>query len=561
MKLCQKCSEPVHREGAVLCVRHQLIENWNVNTSIDNLGAFDFFRKVIPKAFKNFKYGIPRFHREIVWECLRDNEGWKFYDRQIAIQVFRGASKTTLVSKALALYLALTGKKKYIVIASKTARSAEKNLRWIKGMLSNSLIISIYGDLRPERFRSRDIDAIQTKWTGNFITLSNGVSIEAIGMGQHLRGSAEGEDVARIDMFIADDTESNENTKTPERREDNFDWLFETVLPSLDVDTGTIVFINTLTHTESILASLMKDIPENNWRRINYPVSYKNDAGEEVSNWEEKFTLKIIEAIKNNYKINPNKGLRSFYKEYYNIIQSGSGINPETIQYWNGRIWNEFGHNWIEVVKDGNKSVYPVFTYLGIDGAYSTKPGSDYSALVPIAVDPFGRIYLPEYKRGKYSVFDRVNSDGESFTGFIDEADRLHTKYHFSKIIFGTEGQQGGYFTQLKDRFKGRCVVQEHKNQTNKIDMLYDFLAPRYEANLIFHKANMSEIYRELVSLGETTDDIIDALQMAIRYAKAPKGLEYNPLFGAMEEGDGLDNVRAKESVADLIIRKARILA
>lgn len=540
MKICLKCSDVAYKEDAEFCIRHQLIHNWSINTSVDNLGFWEFCKKVIPRAFKNFEYGEPRFHREIAWEILRDQRGWKFYDRQVVIAVFRGSSKTTLSSKAIPLYHALLGTKKYIVIASKTQRSAEKNLRWIKQMLGNSRVIQIFGDLRPERFKTSNIDTIQGKWTSSFIILKNGVVIEAIGMGQHLRGSAEGEDVHRIDLFLADDTESDENTKTPERREDNKIWLFETVLPSLDVDTGTICFINTETHTESILSTLLK--PESNWRKISYPVSYINDRGVEVATWAEKFSLKEIGQIKNNYMLVGR--LSSFYKEYYNVIRSQRGFDDSLIKYWDGRFFQDFGTNWIELFNiDGSKTTFPVFTYLGIDGAYTFNKGSDYSALVPIAIDPMGRTYLLPYKRGRMSVFDRI-ANGVSTVGFVDEAERMHTMYNFNAIIFGVEGQQNGYYTQLKDKFSGRVRVIAHQNQGNKTDMLYDFLAPAYEAGLMYHMKGMPDIWRELISFGDTTDDILDALQMAKRYAKIPKLMEYNRTWGAMDVGDGIEGAR-----------------
>lgn len=543
MKLCLKCSNPTYKPEADLCVRHQLLHNWSINNSIDEMGFWQFCKKVIPKAFKNFQYGEPRFHKEIAWEVLRDEPGWKFYDRQIAIAVFRGSSKTTIVSKAIPLYHALMGTKKYIVIASKTQRSAEKNLRWIKAMLGTGRIIQLFGDLRPERYNTANVDTIQGKWTSSFIILRNGVVIEAIGMGQHLRGSAEGEDVHRIDLFLADDTESDENTKTPERREDNKVWLFETVLPSLDVDTGTICFINTETNTDSILSTLLK--PESNWRKVSYPVSTFDENNNEIPTWAEKFTTKIIAQIKNNYVLAGR--LSSFYKEYYNTIKSSRGFDEHLIKYWSGKVFTEFGHNWIELHnEDGSRQIFPVFTYLGIDGAYSMKATADYSALVPIAVDHMGRTYLLPYKRGRMSVFDRV-SDGVFITGFVDEAYRMHAMYNFNHIVFGVEGQQLGYFTQLKDKFNGLCRCIPHQNQGNKTDMLFDFLSPFYESGKMYHTRNMNELWRELISFGDTTDDILDALQMAKRYAKIPKIVEYNPTWGAMSVEEGIEGARPRK--------------
>lgn len=543
MKLCKICSNPVYKDGD-LCVIHTAQKIWETNTGVDNLGVLVFFRQLVPKAFKNFKYGIPFFHREILWEVLVNKKDWKFFDRQIVIASPRGSSKTTLISKGLALYLAVTQKKRYIVIASKTSRAAEKNLRWIKQSLGNKKLIAFYGDLRPDsRGKNLEVDTIEGKWTSSLIILKNGVTIESVGMGQQLRSAAEGEEANRIDMFIADDCETDENTRTPDRRESNEVWLFETVLPSLDVDTGTIVYINTQTHSESILSKLLSD--KSTWRKKFYQISYFDEnLNKEVSLWEEKFPLEDIEKIKGNYELVGR--INSFYKEYYNEIRSEEGFNERWIKYWAGNVFRQHGVNWIKFKTDydDKEVILPCYLTLGIDLAFSKKDKADYTVLLPLAQTPDRRKFILPYSRGRFSVYDDYSENGQIIRkGIVDEAIRLHEKYFFNKVIVDAVGAQMGVYESLKKGLYASDIppmVVPYVATEEKFSRLRDSLQPEYEIGNIHHlRSGMDELKRELVSFGDTTDDILDALDNAKRFSLAPNYIEYHPISIYSDSSEG----------------------
>jgi hypothetical protein len=538
-KICSRCAE-FEYENTGLCKRHYAFKVWTTNTDVDHLGIISFFKAVIPKAFKDFKYGVPYFHREILWEVLRDSESWTFADRQIAIAAPRGSSKTTLLSKGLVLYCALFGIKKYIVISSKTARAAQKNMRWLRQVFGSSIIIELFGDLRPDsRGKRLEVDEIEGIWTKELIVLQNGVTIEAVGMGQQLRSSAEGEDVNRIDLFLADDTETDENTGTPERREDNEVWLFETVLPSLDVDTGTIVFINTMTHTESILAKLLK--PNSGWRKKFYEIDW---AGGSQLLWAEKFPPKVIASIRNNYQLVGR--LRSFYKEYHNTVASDAGFSEHWIRHYEGRVFRDHSENWIEftTVTD-SKSIRPAYLTLGIDLAFSQRETADHTVLLPLAQVPDGRKFVLPYSRGRYSLYSDSTPGGEFIRkGIIDEAKRLKSEYKFDCIVIDATGTQKGTFAAIKKELEDGTVriipyqAPGGRNAESKLVRLRDLLFPQYEIGNIYHQKNMDELRLELIAFGDTHDDILDALFNALKYSKTPSMADYNPMFGRDNDQD-----------------------
>ncbi len=549
-RICKLCSDFAY-EDLDYCKRHLAFKIWTTNDDINDLGVIKFFKAVIPKAFKDFKYGVPYFHREILWEVLRDQQSWTFANRQIAIAAPRGSSKTTLLSKGYVLYCALFGIKKYIVISSKTARAAQKNMRWLRQVLGSQVIIELFGDLRPDsRGKRLEVDEIEGIWTKELIVLKNGVTIEAVGMGQQLRSSAEGEDVNRIDLFLADDTETDENTGTPERREDNEVWLFETVLPSLDVDTGTIVFINTMTHTESILAKLLKE--NSGWRKKFYEIDW--NGGTQLL-WAEKFPPETIKAIRNNYALVGR--LRSFYKEYHNTVASDAGFSEHWIKYWQGKIFWSHGENWIEYSINGSSPVIrPAYLTLGIDLAFSQHETSDYTVLVPLAQTPEGLKFVLPYSRGRYSLYSDSTPGGEFIRlGIIDEAKKMKSFYHFSCIVIDATGTQKGTFDAIKKELADGTVriipyqAPGGRNAESKLVRLRDFLFPQYEAGKVYHPVNSSDLRLELIAFGDTHDDILDALYNAMKYSKAPSMADYNPLFGRDNDQDPIHTFRRNNQV------------
>lgn len=533
--VCKVCNKSLSfRDGKCrICLLKEL---WLDNSNINDLGVFRFFRGICPKAFKNFKYGVPQVHKEIIYEVLRDEPGWKVFDRQIVVAAPRGIAKTTLLTKGFVLYCVAFGLKKYIVIASKTARSAQKSLRWVKSMLGSSNFISIFGDLRPKvTSKKLGIDQIEGKYTNEIIILNNGVTVEAIGMGQQLRSAAEGEEVNRVDLFISDDCETDENTATESSRENNETWLFETVFPSLDIDTGTLFFINTLTHTESILAKLLSS---KGWRKRFYQITTVDDDGVERSIWPEKFPLSTINGIRQWYI--DNKKESSFWKEYYNIIKSKKGFDTRWIRRYTGDYFQEHGYKWIRVKVDGSDrtEVLPVVMSLGIDSSFSLSESADWSVLLPLARCPDGRRFIFPISRGRYTAFDNT-SDKYNTKGIISEAIRLHQKYNFNVITIDTAGQQTTMLELLKEEFRkefGAGSVQifgfnAGKEKKAKLDRLVNYLQPKYEAGLFHHLPVTPEIDRELIGLGDTTDDILDALFNADINSYEPEYINYNPIM------------------------------
>ena len=153
-----------------------------------------------PKAFRQ---GTPDFHKEL-WGVL-EHPG----NRHVAIKVFRGGAKTTLLrcftSKRIAYGISHT-----ILFVSETQDHAIRSVEWIKKAVEFNRQWSEVFQLRPGK-----------KWTGAEIEILHGVDdypIRIIALG--ITGQTRGVNIDdyRPDLIVVDDPCNEENTATPEQR-------------------------------------------------------------------------------------------------------------------------------------------------------------------------------------------------------------------------------------------------------------------------------------------------------------------------------------------------------
>jgi hypothetical protein len=541
--LIPNCVEQGSSNG--LCGKHYFYHQILLNTSAENLGVLKFAQVVVPEAFKNFSRGLPAFHKDILYQVAREEKKWTLFDRKVVIAAPRGSAKTTLITKVYSLYeialstLNLKGYgKRYIVIVSKTARASKKILRWIKTALASQNFVSLFGDLRPELVRRATWESVPGKWTEDIIILTNGVVIEAIGMQQQLRSSAEGLENDRIDLLIADDVQTNENTKTSEALEDGLDYLFETLLPSVDVDTGKVVYIATIQKTGCILDVLLQ---QDDWRKLFFALTYENEDGKEISIWEEKYPVDLVHRMRVAYERAGKLG--SFYKEYYNQLKNESEFNPSLIIKSNYEVLNRGGQNFLHRVTDGIDEWVPLFISIGVDFGSSEARGSHYSVVFALGTDPMGRRYVIHYSRGRYLLRDRVLEDsykGEFLgyddrnrinkVGVCDETVRVAQRYHAEVITCERAGQQHGHIEQIRTLVRqaglDKCAVVSQTptsdDNKSKHERLFYGVLSEYQARNVIHLGDFPELVKELTSFGGTNDDILDAEYYAMRNARRP---------------------------------------
>ncbi len=165
---------------------------------------------------------------------------------RIAVAAPRGEGKSTLVSLALVLWAALTGRKHFILLLSDTADQAAVLLAAVRAELEANPRLS--ADF-PEAVRPGPV------WRADTLVTAAGVRIQALGSGQKVRGLRHGPH--RPDLVIGDDLENDAHVQTVEQRRALSRWWRRAVRYAGPANgSHDIVVIGTLLHYDSLLANL-----------------------------------------------------------------------------------------------------------------------------------------------------------------------------------------------------------------------------------------------------------------------------------------------------------------
>jgi hypothetical protein len=197
------------------------------------LPLLEWARKYLPNHFTKPSSGMHRWLGERL-DLLHEQRGTK-----INLIGPRGSAKSTLATLAFVLRMAVEKRENYIWIVSDTKPQACGHLENIaQELIENELLTD--GD--PKRFRSRS-------WRQNRIILNNGVTIEALGTGQRIRGRRRREN--RPTLIVADDLQNDRDVESARQRRKARDWFHAALLPAGTPQTN-VVHLATALHREAI---------------------------------------------------------------------------------------------------------------------------------------------------------------------------------------------------------------------------------------------------------------------------------------------------------------------
>ena len=190
------------------------------------------------------------------------------------------------------LFLALTGKKKNILLVSNSYDNAKRLLAPYKKVLElNDRIICDYG--RQETLG---------KWEeGEFVT-KGGVSFRALGKGQSPRGTRN--DADRPDVILLDDIDTDEECRNPDRIKEAVKWIEEALIPTRSI-SGKLLLLA----CGNIIASYCC-ITEMAKKADKHDIVNIRTNG--VSSWPQKNTEEHIDRVLSQISYN------SAQKEYFN---------------------------------------------------------------------------------------------------------------------------------------------------------------------------------------------------------------------------------------------------
>lgn len=237
----------------------------------------------------------------------------------LAICIFRGGGKSVLAILCDVLRRISHGLDPYIIIGSDTLDQAASQLEDIKDEIaSNEKIKADFGNLKPDKGLWRSAELIQRTdgrvvWREGRIITTNKIRVDAIGAGGKMRGRRHGQ--KRPTYIILDDLDNDENVVTKEQREKKWNWVTSAVEPARDPHVGRIVVIGTIIHFDCVIARAVRVTDEDNVRlftSIKFAAMRRNEDGDWVSNWESRFSTKVLLKKKGLL------GARKFGAEYMN---------------------------------------------------------------------------------------------------------------------------------------------------------------------------------------------------------------------------------------------------
>lgn len=194
----------------------------------------DWGRKYLPEHFAR--------PPSIMHRWLADRLGAARLARGTKLNVLalRGSAKSTLNTLAMPLLAAVEGWEPYIWIVSDTKHQACAHLENVKTELVENRLLA--DDYPAAAGRGR-------VWRGNMIVLGNGVTIEAFGTGQRIRGRRRRQH--RPTLIVCDDG----HIRSALQRDNSRDWFHGTLL---NAGTPTTNFVNLATalHRDALAMEL-----------------------------------------------------------------------------------------------------------------------------------------------------------------------------------------------------------------------------------------------------------------------------------------------------------------
>jgi hypothetical protein len=205
------------------------------------------------------------------------------------------------------LYLALTGKKKNILLVSNSYDNAERLLLPYKALLeANNRIINDYG-----------IQQSIGKWETGEFTTRKGVSFRAIGAGQSPRGTKN--DAVRPDVILIDDIDTDQDCRNPDTIKQRVDWIEQALLGTRSISNPMLVIACGNIIAEYCCITEMAAKADRH-EIINIRDEYGN------SSWPQKNTEVMIDRVLSVISYN------SAQKEYFNNpVQEGDTF--EEVRY------------------------------------------------------------------------------------------------------------------------------------------------------------------------------------------------------------------------------------
>ena len=412
---------------------------------------------------------IPDFHKE-VYSILQ------LPNKRKGIAAPRGFAKSTIVDLIYTAWCIAYGIKHYIIILSDSYTQSAEFVNTLKDELENN-----------ERFKWLYGDLMSDKWSSGEFETKNDIKISAKGLGMKIRGLKFRR--WRPDLIIADDLENDESVSSSEQRKKLKRYVLRGVLPALSSD-GEFIIIGTVLHWDSLLKKIVDGREEfGGWFRKKYVALSKNDKGEDISLWEQAWTVENLLRTRNDPTYEKFLGSIVFEQEYQNNPRGEEDclINPDWIKFYDD-------------VPEGLKEIVTA-----IDPAISKKETADYSAITTWGKKTFDG--MP-----RYFCLNTVNKR-LNFKELQNEIHKADERFNPNVILV----ESVAYQSAIKESLEGLPVKEVHPDK-DKIRRLLR-VQPLFEGGQVYLRRDQIELYDQLIQftgVGDEHDDLVDSAVYAL---------------------------------------------
>lgn len=419
-------------------------------------------------------YQYEDFHRELsdFQNAIVEVDDKKVKATRSLSLAARGGGKSTILTTTQVIFELLKNPNIRILLTSNTQLQAESFLRVISQHLTeNQKLLDVFGTIKHPKYKwdSREINVAGRTRKGKE------ASLMCIGLGGGLTG-------LHFDLIIGDDLVDEENARTKYQRDVCFTWFYKTMYPTLEPH-GRLYLVGTRYHPDDLYGRLEKEEFRN---RVNViPAIRKDEEGEEISFWPERFPLKKLHSMRRAM------GIIIFNTQMQNNtdLMIGRMIKPEMFNYYK-RVPETSG-----------------FYVQGTDSATSTKDKDDYFAHVTIFItkEPQPSVYLVDYVKRKMSVKNQY-----------DYCVRKNIEYQPLRIFIESNAGQAYFAEGLKLR---DVPIKRVYSSKDKINEMYKVL-PIIEDGRLYVKSEHAEFINDMVAFPDgDSDDLVDACRQALKGA------------------------------------------
>lgn len=216
----------------------------------------------------------------------------------------RGGAKSTLGTLACVLRAAIAGTEPYIWIVSATRHQAVSHLENVKQeLVANALLRQHYPATAGRG----------SPWRGNRVTLRSGVTIEAFGTGQRIRGRRSG--ASRPTLIVCDDVQNDQHMESARQRQLSRQWFHGTLLKAGSRRTN-IINLATALHRDALAMELCRT------------AGWKSRVFRAIERWPDNMSLWAEwEAIYCDLEhSNSEQRAREFYQQNAEAMQAGAEL-------------------------------------------------------------------------------------------------------------------------------------------------------------------------------------------------------------------------------------------